>query len=352
MRVLVTGHLGYIGTVLVPFLRRAGHEVVGLDSDLYRRCTFGPPLQPVATIHKDIRDVTRADLEGFEAVIHLAGLSNDPLGHLNPELTFEINHLATVRLAELARAAGVERFLFSSSCSNYGAGGDGMLDEESALNPVTPYGESKVRAERDLLPLASDRFSPVFLRNATAYGFSSRLRFDLVVNNLVAWAHTTSQVHLKSDGSPWRPLVHVRDISRAFLSALRASRERIHAQAFNVGSTEGNYQVRDVARIVAQVVPGSQVSFAEGASPDKRNYRVRCEKVQRQLGWSPVWTVRRGAHELYDAYRHHGVTLQEFEGPRYQRIAHVKELLARGELTPELRVRAPVKPKARVGGVL
>ncbi|MBC7172328.1 MAG: SDR family oxidoreductase, partial [Polyangiaceae bacterium] len=223
MRVLLTGHKGYIGTVLAPMLEAAGHEVHGLDSDIFERCTFGAPPREIPWTRKDIRDVELRDVEGFDAVIHLAGLSNDPLGDLDPALTYEINHHATVRLAELARRAGVHRFLFSSSCSNYGASdGESILDEESELRPVTPYGKAKALAEQDLAALADSRFCPVYLRNATAYGVSPRLRFDLVLNNLVAWAHTTGAVHLKSDGSAWRPLVHIEDISRAFLALLTA----------------------------------------------------------------------------------------------------------------------------------
>ncbi|CUS03384.2 putative nucleoside-diphosphate sugar epimerase [Candidatus Promineifilum breve] len=344
MRVLVTGHNGYVGTVLVPMLLQAGHDVVGLDSNLYQAATFGEEDAPaIPAINKDVRDVTHADVDGFDAILHLAGLSNDPLGDLNPGLTYEINHQASVRLAEIAKELGVERYVFSSSCSNYGAGVDDYLTEESAFNPVTPYGKSKVMVEQDVAKLADDRFSPTFLRSATAYGVSPRLRFDLVINNLTAWAYTTGLVYLKSDGTPWRPVVHIEDMALAFVAALHAPRELIHNEAFNVGRPEENYRIRELAEIVAEVVPNSRVEFAEGASPDKRNYRVDSSKIARVLPeYKPQWTARRGAQQLYEAYQKVGLQLDDFEGPRYRRIDHIKMLMADGRLDDRLRWRTAV----------
>ena len=346
MRVLLTGHLGYIGTVLTPMLLERGHDVVGLDSDLYRRCTFlEGEMREVEWIRKDVRDAVLADVLGFDAVLHLAGLSNDPLGDFRPEVTFEINHQASTRLARLARQAGVERFVFSSSCSNYGAGGTDWLSESSPFNPVTPYGQSKVRAEADIAALADESFTPVFLRSATAYGVSPRLRFDLVLNNLVAWAFTTGLVYLKSDGGAWRPLVHVADIARAFCAVMEAPRDKVHAEAFNVGVTADNLQIRDVAKLVCEVVPGSRLEFATGASSDERCYRVKCDKLQQTLPeYRPRWTVRAGAEELYAAYREHGLGRGDFEGPKFQRIAHIKQLLQDGLLAESLRVVTGVSP--------
>jgi nucleoside-diphosphate-sugar epimerase len=338
VRVLVTGSDGYIGAVLVPYLARAGHEVVGLDSSLFAGCTFGDEPQPVQTLRMDVRDVDVEDLRGFDAVAHLAAISNDPLGNLNPQCTYDINHLASVRLALMAKRAGVSRFVFSSSCSLYGAAdGDSFLDERAAFNPVTPYGESKVLAEQDIGALADDDFSPTFLRNATAYGVSPRLRGDVVVNNLVGFAFATGAVHLMSDGTPWRPLVHVEDISAAFLAVLEAPRELVHGEAFNVGLTEENYRIREVAEIVREVVPGSEVTFAEGAGPDLRCYRVDCGKLRTLPGLQLRWSVPRGVEQLYRAFKEHGLEVEDLTGPRFQRIARIRSLLADGRLDGELR---------------
>jgi nucleoside-diphosphate-sugar epimerase len=325
--------------VLTELLAETSHDVVGIDPGWFRSCTFGAAAaNGVEEIREDLRDLEGVDLTGFDAIIHLAALSNDPLGDIDARLTAEINHRTTVRLAELAKGAGVERFLFASSCSIYGAAGDNALDEHAPFNPVTAYAQSKVASEHDLSRLADDRFSPTYLRNATCYGSSPRLRVDLVLNNLVAAAITTGTVRLLSDGTPWRPLLHVEDMCRAFLAAAEAPREAVHDQAFNVGRDQDNYRVIELAEIVADTVPGSRVEIADGAGPDKRTYRVDFGKIARRLpGFQPRWDARGGARQLYDQMRAAGFSREDFDGPRYKRLARIRELQASGALGADLR---------------
>lgn len=338
MKVLVTGHLGYIGVEAISLFTAAGHDVTGLDVGLYDACDFVSPPDTVETLRVDLRDVTPDHLAGFDAVVHFAALSNDPLGDLNPGITYDINQHASVRLARAAKEAGVGRFLFSSSCSLYGAGADELLDEHAPFNPVTAYGESKIRVEHELANLADASFSPVYLRNATAYGVSRRLRADIVVNNLVGHAVTTGKVLLQSDGTPWRPLVHILDIINAYSAALTAPREAIHNQAFNIGKTGENYQIRDVANLVAKVVPNCQVAFASGASADARNYRVSFAKAAAQLpGFLPTWTLESGIEQIYRAYTNAELTATQFLGSKYYRLKTVKELQDLGRLSADLR---------------
>ncbi len=351
MRVLITGHNGYIGSVLAPFVRAAGHDVVGLDTFLFEGGTFGPYDPEIEVLRMDLRDVQASDLRGFDAVMHLAALSNDPVGDLNPQCTYDINHVASVRLARLAKEAGVRRLIFASSCSLYGVAGDEMLDEQAALNPITPYGVSKVLFEQDVSKLADDDFSPTFLRNATAYGVSPRLRADVVVNNLVGIAFTTGEVLIQSDGTPWRPLVHVEDIARAFIAVLHAPHELVHNEAFNVGRSEENYRVRDLGLLVEQVIGGSKVRYAEGGGPDPRCYRVDCGKLMRTLPeYRPQWTVRLGMEQLRDAFQRNGLTREQLFGDRYFRIKRLGALRAAGLIDESLRwTSAPDLALAEVG---
>lgn len=339
VRILVTGHDGYIGTVLTPILTANGYDVVGLDTCLYADSKFGPQPDAIPNVHKDLRDVVADDLVGVDAVVHLAAISNDPVGDLDRTITYDINHRSTVRLARAARDAGASRFLFSSSCSLYGAAStDDVLTEEADFNPITPYGHSKVLAERDLAELATAEFSPVLLRNATAYGVSPRLRTDIVVNDLTGRALIDGSVLIKSDGTPWRPLVHVEDIALAFVAMLEAPRDAIHNEAFNIGLNSENYQIREIADMVADAVTDSEIAYARGAGPDKRSYRVDFTKVaERVPEFRPVWTVANGVGQLAEAYVREGLTADDFTGARYTRIATIKRLQAEGRLGTDLR---------------
>lgn len=337
MKILVTGHHGYIGSVLAPMLRDAGNEVVGLDTYYYRGCGLsGSAFDPA--IARDIRAVAAVDLEGFDAVVHLAALSNDPLGDLDADMTYAINFDGTIGLARAAKEAGVERFVFASSCSIYGAADpDELVGEDDPLRPLTAYAETKVRAEEELRGLGDAGFSPVSMRNATAYGMSPRLRLDIVLNNLVAWAHTTGAIRLLSDGRSWRPLVHIRDIARATVALLEAPAAEIAGEAFNIGSAEQNYRVGELAEIVRRRLPRCDVKFAGDASPDPRSYRVDFSKFAEQFpGFEYEWTAERGTDELAEAYERVGLSLEEFEGDGYIRLSRLKRLLASGALDGDL----------------
>jgi nucleoside-diphosphate-sugar epimerase len=337
---MVTGHEGYLGAVLVPLLRDAGHHVIGLDTGFFADCTIGPAPDDVETIRADVRDVTDEAIASAapQAVIHLAALSNDPLGNLDPHLTYDINYHSAVRIARAAKTAGADRYLFASSCSLYGSGSAAThLDEDAEVAPLTAYGESKIMAEGELVQLADDDFSTVSLRNATAYGFSPRLRGDLVVNDLVGQAMLTGQVSLRSDGTAWRPLVHAEDIARAFIALLEAPREIVHARSFNVGANEENYRVRDVAEMVTEVLGGT-VTYADGASADARDYRVSFQRIAREVPtFRPQWTLRKGIEQLAEAYKRHGLTYDDLFGVRHQRLSQINELRRQNAIDAELR---------------
>jgi nucleoside-diphosphate-sugar epimerase len=340
VRVLLTGHQGYLGTVMAPILAAAGHEVVGLDAGLFADCVLGPTLADPPGVRVDLRDVTADQVAGVDAVIHLAALSNDPLGSLAPELTYDINHHASVRLARLARDAGVRRFLYASTCSVYGAaGGDDLVAEDAPLRPVTPYAESKVRVEDDLHALADGDFSPVYMRNATAFGYSPRLRADIVLNNLVGHACLSGEVRVLSDGTPWRPLVHAADIARAFTAALVAPREAVHDRPFNIGTETNNVTVAEIAAQVAEAVAGSRVVITGETGADPRSYRVDFSRFRAAVpGFDCEWSVKRGALELADTYRTHGLTATDFER-RFTRLAVLRAAAEAGSVDDTLRWR-------------
>ena len=336
MRVLVTGYQGYLGTVMVPILQAAGHDVTGLDSGFFANCVLGPAPADPPGIQVDLREVTREQLEGFEAVIHLAALSNDPLGALAPQITFDINHHASVRLARLAKEAGVQRFLYASTCSVYGAAGEDLVNENAPLRPITPYAESKVRVEDDVAALADESFSPVFLRNATAFGFSPRLRADIVLNNLVGHAVLTGEVRVLSDGTPWRPLVHAQDIASAFLLALEAPASKIHCAAYNVGTESNNLRVAEIAQSVVDVVPGAKLLITGETGADPRSYRVDFSAFRNTLGFEAAWSIPDGAAELYKEYIAAGLTEHGF-AKKFTRLPHLQTLRDRGDLDESMR---------------
>jgi nucleoside-diphosphate-sugar epimerase len=336
VRVLVTGHQGYLGTVMVPVLLAAKHEVTGLDSGLFADCILGRPPQDPVQINCDVRDVELETLRGFDAVIHLAALSNDPLGALAPHITYEINYHAAVRLARLAKEAGVQRFIYASTCSVYGAAGDELVTEDAPLRPLTPYAESKVRVEDDVVELADQYFSPVFMRNATAFGFSPRLRADIVLNNLVGHAVLTGCVRVLSDGSPWRPLVHAHDIAVAFAAALEAPAKAVHARAFNIGTERNNVTVAEIAREVGEAVPGSTVQILGENASDSRSYRVDFSAFRRAVGFEAAWTVAEGAAELRNKYVETKLTADDFAA-KFTRLSYLEQLRASGSVDGAIR---------------
>jgi nucleoside-diphosphate-sugar epimerase len=338
-KIIVTGHQGYIGIHLVELLSEAGYEVLGIDTNYFGKdCEFFEPGIHISELRKDIRQIEEKDIKGAYAICHLAGLSNDPMGELNPELTYDINFKASVRLAQIAKKAGIERFMFSSSCSMYGiSDGKNSLDETASFNPITAYAKSKVYTEKELLPLADKSFSVTFLRNATAYGASPKLRLDLVVNNLVGWAVTSKKIRIMSDGTPWRPLVHAEDIARAFFAVLEAPLEKINGVAFNVGINEDNYQVKDIAYLVGEIVPGCEVIFTGEHGSDSRSYKVEFSKIKTELpGFKPKYILKRGVEQLFDYYQRFNMDKEKFEGRYFTRLKQLNYLINQNRINNNL----------------
>ncbi len=338
--ILVTGNNGYIGTVLTEFLNRHSSKVAGIDCNYYEGCEFYPEgARPFKQIVKDIREVQESDLEGITSIIHLAALSNDPLGQIDPSVTDEINCLASAKLARLAKKRGINRFIFASSCSMYGiTPGDRLLTENDRLNPITAYAKAKVNAEREISKLADNKFHPVFMRNATVYGLSPNLRLDLVVNNLVAWAYLTGKVAIMSDGAPWRPIIHVEDLCRAFKAVLEAPPDKIHNQPFNVGITEENYRIKEIAWHVEKIVPNCHVEILNKTGSDERTYRVDFSKIKKNLPrFRPAWNLQKGIKELYRAYMDFGLTQEDFQCPKYFRVKWMQYLIKKGKLNHNLK---------------
>ncbi|TPE48405.1 NAD-dependent epimerase/dehydratase family protein [Amaricoccus solimangrovi] len=337
MKVLLTGADGYIGAIMGPKLIEAGHDVTGIDTGYYRRgWLFDDAKIHPRVVSKDLRRIESADLEGFDAVVHLSELSNDPIGENDPGLTMAINHEGSVALAKKAREAGVKRFVYASSCSTYGAGGDGMRTEESELAPQTAYAKCKILVERDVRDLADETFTPVFMRNATAYGASPRQRFDIVLNNLAGFAHTIGEIRMTSDGSPWRPIVHIEDICQAMLCALTADREAVSGESFNVGADSENYRIREIAEIVAKTFPGCELTIGESGG-DTRSYRVSFAKIRAHMPeFETSWTAERGARQLRAMFERIGLTREMFEAEPFTRLREIKHLRATNQIDPTL----------------
>lgn len=333
MKILVTGTEGYLGSLLAPLLMERGHDVIGVDTGYYKAgWLYNATDRAPQTLSKDIRQLQIEDFQGVEAVVHMAELSNDPAGQLAPHITYEINHQGSLHIARLAKAAGVERFVYTSSCSVYGLTSEDFVDETSPVNPQTAYAMCKTLVERDVRPMADDRFSPTFLRNATAYGASPRMRFDIVLNNLAGHAWTSGEIKMTSDGTPWRPLVHALDIAKAIICTLEAPRDVVHDQIFNVGDTAHNYQVRQVAQVVAEAFPGCQLSFGN-SDGDNRSYRVSFEKINHMLpGFACEWDARRGAQQLYEVFKAIDMEAETFSFRGFTRLKQLQYLLATQQL--------------------
>jgi nucleoside-diphosphate-sugar epimerase len=329
-KIIITGHSGYIGSLLVKLLKQSNYEILGIDTNYYGKdCEFFNPELEINELNKDIRLINEKDIEGAYAVCHLAAISNDPMGDINPELTLGINYRASLKLAETAKRAGVKKFIYSSSCSMYGISYDiNALDENAEFNPVTAYAKSKVESEKDIIPLADENFSVTFLRNTTAYGISPKLRLDLVVNNMVGWAVTTGKIRIMSDGTPWRPLIHAEDIARAFIAVIQSPKESVNKKSYNVGINSENYQIRDIAEIIKEIIPDTEIIITGEHGSDSRSYRVNFDKIHNELkNFQPKWVLKKGIEEIYESYLKYKMNDEKFNGRYFTRIKQIKYLI-------------------------